>query len=152
VPSRRITSTYADPLAWLVLYAAERAIDSAGNDPIRAREAVGHLFVSDFCTIHTMQDIAAASPGRHVSPLRFSGANPGVAGTLPCQLLGLSGPSMTLSMSPGTGLPTAVVIARAWLGQRTAEYIIITVHEVTAAGNHAVSSSVLGLRDHQSLL
>jgi len=142
LPPKRKASLYADPLSWLVLEAVERAIDEHGEELLSAREAVGHVAVSDHCTSHTMRELAATIPAGHISPLRFSGANPGSICSLPAQFLGFSGPSMTLSMPPEKGLPPAVTIARLWLRQGSASHVLVTSHDVAASG-HRVTSRLL---------
>lgn len=140
-PKQKV-SLYADPVSWLVLEAVERAVGECDEDLLSARETVGHIAVSDQCTTHTMRGIAVAIPSGRVSPLRFSGANPGSICSLPCQLLGFSGPSMTLSMPPEKGLPIAVTIARVWLNQRSAAYALVTSHRADASG-HCITSTIL---------
>jgi hypothetical protein len=142
VRPKQKASLYADPLSWLVLEAVERAIDAYGGDLLSVREAVGHIAVSDHCTIYTMRGIAAAIPAGRISPLRFSGANPGSICSLPAQFHGFSGPSMTLSMPPDRGLPLAVSIARVWLRQRSAAYMLITSHSADTSG-HRITSTIL---------
>jgi hypothetical protein len=135
-------SLYADPVSWLVLEAVKRAMSEGHEDLLAASEAVGHITVSDHCTTHTMRGIAAAVPAGRVSPLRFSGANPGSICSLPSQLLGFSGPSMTLSMPAEKGLPTAVAIARVWLHQRSAAYVLVTSHSA-GDSEHRITSAIL---------
>jgi hypothetical protein len=142
VRTKQKASLYADPLSWLVLEAVERAIDSCGGDLLSARESVGHIAISDHCTAHTMREIAAAIPAGRISPLRFSAANPGSICSLPAQFHRFSGPSMTLSMPPDRGLPPALSIARTWLRQRSAAYVLITSHAADASG-HSITSTVL---------
>lgn len=145
-PSQMV-SVYADPVSWLVLEAVERAMGEGHEDLLAAREAVGHIAVSDHCTTHTMRGIAAAIPAGRISPLRFSGANPGSICSLPSQLLGFSGPSMTLSMPPEKGLPTAVAVARVWLRQRSAAYVLVTSHSA-GASRHRITSTILRACPH----
>ncbi|MGY4742899.1 coronafacic acid synthetase [Streptomyces sp. ATMOS53] len=143
---KRKASLYADPLSWLVLDAVEQALGACGGDftpaDASAKEAVGHIAVSDQCTTHTMRQLAEAIPAGRISPLRFSGANPGSICSLPCQLLGFSGPTMTLSMTPEKGLPPAMAVARAWLRQGSATHVIVTAHRADASG-HRVASTIL---------
>jgi hypothetical protein len=135
-------SLYADPLSWLVLDAAEHAVGECHEELLPVGETVGHIVVSDHCTTHTMREIAEAIPAGRLSPLRFSGANPGSVCSLPSQLLGFSGPSMTLSMPPEKGLPPAVAVARVWLRQGAAAYVLITSHRAGGPG-HRVTTTVL---------
>ncbi|MEI5519908.1 coronafacic acid synthetase [Streptomyces brasiliscabiei] len=143
-PPKRKASLYADPLSWLVLDAVEQALGACGGiltpADAPARRSVGHIAVSDQCTTHTMRQLAAAIPSGRVSPLRFSGANPGSICGLPSQLLGLGGPTMTLSMPPEKGLPPALLVARAWLRQDSASHVIVTTHRADASGHHVTST------------
>ncbi|WP_460072574.1 coronafacic acid synthetase [Streptomyces sp. YKOK-I1] len=138
----RRTSVYADPVSWLVLEAVERAVEAYGGDLRAARDGVGHIVVSDHCTAHTMRELAATIPAGRISPLRFSGANPGSVCGLSAQLLGFGGPSLTLSMPPEKGLPPAMAVARVWLAQGTATHVLVTTHRADASG-HRVTSTIL---------
>ncbi|WP_381790201.1 coronafacic acid synthetase [Streptomyces niveus] len=142
VRPRPRASLYADPLSWLVLDAVERAAESYGGELRSAPEGVGHIVVSDQCTAHTMRDIAAEVARGRVSPLRFSGANPGSVLSLTSQLLGFSGPSMTLSMRPERGLVFALALTRLWLHTSSATHVLVTSHRSDAPG-HRVTSSIL---------
>jgi hypothetical protein len=142
VQPKRKASLYADPLSWLVFEAVERAVDEYGEKLLAAKGSVGHIAVSDHCTTHTIRELAAAIQAGRISPLRFSGANPGSICSLPCQLLGFNGPSLTLSMNPDNGLPPAVAIARVWLRQGSADYVLVTSHSASAPG-HRVTSTIL---------
>jgi hypothetical protein len=139
---RRKASFYADPLSWLVFSAVEHAVDGCPEELLASPESVGHIVVSDRCTTHTMRETAAAIAVGRISPLRFSGANPGSVCSLPSQLLGFAGPSMTLSMPPEKGLAPAVTIARVWLRQRSAVHVLITSHRADESG-HRVTSTIL---------
>lgn len=142
VRPRRRACLYADPLSWLVLEAVERAAETCGGELRSARDGVGHIVVSDQCTAHTMRDIAAAVAEGRVSPLRFAGANPGAVLGLTSQLLGLSGPSLTLSMPPERGLVFALALTRLWLYRSSATHVLVTSHRSDASG-HRVASSIL---------
>lgn len=142
VRPRQKASLYADPLSWLVFEAVERAVADYGEELLSEREDVGHIVISDHCTTHTMGSIGAEIPRGRISPLRFSGANPGSICSLPSQFLGFSGPSMTLSMPPEKGSPTAVTIARSWLRQRSVAHVFVTTHS-TRASHHRVTSTIL---------
>ncbi|MDX3311251.1 coronafacic acid synthetase [Streptomyces sp. NPDC054884] len=147
VRPRQKASLYADPLSWLVLDAVEQALGACGGDVAPAdawaKDGVGHIAVSDLCTTHTMRQLAGAIAEGRFSPLRFSGANPGSICSLPSQLLGFSGPTMTLSMPPEEGLPPALAVARAWLRQDCATRVIVTAHRADAASGHRVTSTIL---------
>lgn len=142
VRRRQRACLYADPASWLVLEAVQLALDDAGDDLTAAVEDVGHVTVSDQCTLSTIGSVAAAVETGRLSPLRFSGANPGSVGTLPSQILGFSGPTLTLSMPPRAGIPVALTIARAWLHRQQATYVLVTAHTCDSSG-HLVTSEIL---------
>lgn len=123
------TSAYADPLSWLVFEAVERALDSCRDAVLTAGQTVGHIVVSDICTLHTMQHIARDLVRNRLSPLRFSGACPGLICSLPGQLLRFSGPSLVLSMPPQDGLVPAALLAQDWLNSGAASYVLVSAHE-----------------------
>ena len=137
---KQTASVYADPVSWLVFDAVEHAVDGWAEELLSARETVGHIVVSDHCTTYTMRAIAAAIPQGRISPLRFSGANPGSVCGLTSQLLGFGGPSLTLSMPPEKGLPPAVTIARVWLRRRSAVHVLITSHSADESGHRVIST------------
>lgn len=133
-------SLYADPLSWLVLSAVKSAIALNSEVLNATRRTVGHIVVSDSCTLHTLHAIARTVPSGHVSPLKFSGACPGLVCSLPSQLLGFSGPSMVLSMPGLQGKHYALTQARTWLNERIASHVIVTIHYANALGHHVTSS------------
>lgn len=151
VPVRRIPSVYADPVAWLILAGVEQSIADCSEDIAAVADSVGHIVVSDVCTCHTMRDLANTIADGHLSPLRFSGANPGAICGLSCHVLRLRGPSATLSMRPADGLPAAVAIGRMWLRQRAAEFVVLSAHRLSEQGRHMVSSTIIG-RDRSELV
>lgn len=150
-PSRRTVSLYADPLSWLVLEAVERAMDDAKRPSLPERRDMGHLVVSDICTLHTMRELAGGIPDGRMSPLRFAGANPGQVCGLSSMLFGLNGPSMVLSMPPAEGVRPALTILRGWLSEALATAVILSLHHVDPMG-HNVSSTILSRPgDHESI-
>lgn len=138
--SRQRASLYADPLSWLVFDAVGQAVNELGEKILSAKNTVGHIVVSDQCTTFTMLEIGTSIPAGRFSPLRFSGANPGLICTLPSQLLGFSGPSLVLSMPPDAGLPPAMTVARAWLRERMASHVFVTYHLEDASGHRVVTT------------
>lgn len=122
-------SAYADPVSWLVFEAVEKALQSVRDSVLAARRTVGQIVVSDICTLHTMQHIARDLPRNRLSPLRFSGACPGLVCSLPGQLLHFSGPSLVLSMPPEAGLLPAALLARDWLSSGAASHVLVSAHE-----------------------
>jgi hypothetical protein len=148
VRPRRRASLYADPLSWLVLEAVERALDTPGAQPVAAAEQIGHIVVSEWCTGHTMSHLAAQIQQGRMSPLRFAGANPGAVCGFTCQVLGFSGPALTLSMAPAEGLAVATTIAADWLRGAAADWVILTAHDDGAPG-HEITSTILRRRGQQ---
>ncbi|OSN08189.1 coronafacic acid synthetase [Lonsdalea iberica] len=137
----RKASLYADPLAWMVYDAVELALEKDREAICAAKRTVGHIVISDQCTAHTLREIGAAISSGRISPLRFSGACPGLVCALPGQFLGFNGPSMVLSMPAEQGLPAAAAIARNWLSEHAASHVIVTCHEADTAG-HSVTSVI----------
>ncbi|PWC14028.1 coronafacic acid synthetase [Brenneria corticis] len=139
-------SLYADPLAWLVLEAVEQALKENSSALASSGLAVGHIAVSDQCTAHTLHGIGTTIPSGRISPLRFSGACPGMICCLPSLFLGFSGPSLVLSMPPASGLPPALAIASIWLHECSATHVIVTYHRKDTSG-HGVTSLILANQD-----
>ncbi len=99
--------------------------------------------MSDVCTLHTMQHIARDLGRNRLSPLRFSGACPGLVCSLPGQLLRFSGPSLVLSMPPQDGLRPA-----AWLDSGAASYVLVSAHDTDGA-QHRARCTLLQLQTEQ---
>ncbi|QDX31001.1 hypothetical protein [Dickeya poaceiphila] len=134
--SAQKASLYADPLSWLILETVEQAIAGHRDAITSACASVGHIAISDQCTLKTIHDIAATLSSGHLSPLRFSGACPGTVISLPSQFRRFSGPSMVWSMPPDNTQHYAAVLARVWLDEGAATHVIITTHHVDASGHH----------------
>ncbi|MGW7489009.1 hypothetical protein [Streptomyces sp. NPDC054786] len=126
--SRNGSSLFADPLAWLMAEAVERAADDCGTDLSAVGDQVGMVAISDACTLETMRAIAKATPRGRLSPLKFAGANPGSVAGLPCIRNGFRGPTLTLSMSPAPALPSALAMAEGWIARGSARYVLIGSH------------------------
>ncbi|GAA2616684.1 hypothetical protein SMC26_09180 [Actinomadura fulvescens] len=129
--SRARTSFYADPVAWLVVDALERALEQADKRAQAACAETGVLAVSAYGTRHTMGTIARQVPRGRVSPLRFAGASPGSLAGLACIVLGFRGPSLLLCMPPETARPVALSIASNWMTTGLCEYVAVAEHTVT---------------------
>ncbi|WUI03656.1 hypothetical protein OHR68_18175 [Spirillospora sp. NBC_00431] len=143
---RSRASFYADPAAWLVVDAIERALDGAGERVLAARAETGVLAVSAHATRHTMRSIARQAAAGRVSPLRFAGASPGSLAGLPCIVLGLRGPSLLLGMAPETARTAALAVVSNWLATRQCRYVAVAEH--TVAGTvHTVRGRILGARE-----
>jgi hypothetical protein len=141
--SRNKSSNYADPVAWLAVEAARRALANMPAD-LGAQDDTAVLAISAQCTIGTIHDIAARAQSGLLSPLHFAGANPGSLAGLVCMNWQFRGPSLALTMPPASGIGTALIVSRNWLRLGQARYVLIIAHEVGAAG-HVASCSVLGL-------
>ncbi|KPW22277.1 Coronafacic acid synthetase component [Pseudomonas cannabina pv. alisalensis] len=141
-------SAYADPLSWLVFEAVDYVLDNCRDAVLAAGQTVGHIVVSDVCTLHTMQHIARDLGRNRLSPLRFSGACPGLVCSLPGQLLRFSGPSLVLSMPPQDGLRPAALLARDWLDSGAASYVLVSAHDTDGA-QHRARCTLLQLQTEQ---
>lgn len=142
--SRNSSSRYADPVAWLAVEAARRALERTPA-VLDAREDTAVLAVSEHGTLGTMRGIAARMRAGRISPLRFAGANPGLLAGLVCLEWGLRGPSLALTMPAALGVDTAQVVADGWLRRGQARYVLLLTHELCGP-EHAASCRVLGLR------
>lgn len=142
--SRNSSCLYADPVAWLAVETARRAL-ARTPDVLDARDDTAVLAVSEHGTLDTMRDIAARMRAGRISPLRFVGANPGLLAGAVCLEWRLRGPSLTLTMPPALGVDTAQVVAGGWLRRGQARYVLLLTHELCGP-EHATSCRVLGLR------
>lgn len=138
---RQRPSFYADPVSWLALEAFEQALSHCSEDLTQWPEHIGLITLSDTCTLQTMREIEAKLAEGLISPLKFSGANPGAIGSLPSHFFGFSGPTLVLSMPPEEGLDLATMLAEEWLREGNAKFVVITRHWMTTDG-HRVESTI----------
>ncbi|MCC4597094.1 hypothetical protein NRY95_03630 [Xanthomonas campestris pv. phormiicola] len=131
-------SAYADPLAWLLLDAVERTLAPCRDAVLAAHATVGQIVVSDLCTLPTMRHIARDLARNRLSPLRFSGACPGLICSVPAQQFRFNGPSLVLSMPPESGMTYAALLARDWLHSAAASHVLLSAHHADAAGHRMV--------------
>lgn len=132
-------SFYADPVSWLMLEAAEQAVGQCIG-VTEYPEDVGVITVSDVCTIQTMTEIASRLMDGYISPLRFSGANPGAVGSLPSHFWSFSGPTLVFSMLPEEALGIVKTTAGMWLQDGSARHVIVNRHWMRPDGHHARST------------
>jgi len=142
--SRNSACLYADPVAWLAVEAARRALDRIPA-VLDARDDTAVLAVSAYATLGTMRGIAARMRAGRISPLRFAGANPGLLAGAVCLEWRLRGPSLALTMPPALGVDTAQVVADGWLRRGQAQYVLLLTHELRGP-EHTASCQVLGGR------
>ncbi len=143
---RQRPSLYADPLSWLIFDVVENVTSQQEGSFLAAKEGVGHIVVSEACTSFTMAELSTAIDLGHLSPLRFSGANPGLVCTLPSQLLGFCGPSLVFSMAPSKGADPALDIARSWLRSGRASHVFISCHQRELDDQHVVSTVLIRIK------
>jgi hypothetical protein len=135
--SRNAPSFYADPAAWLVTHAVERALGDCAEDVLGQPDEVAVIVVSSQATEATMAGIARSAQAGRVSPLRFAGASPGLLAGLPCARLGLRGPSLLLTMGGPDGFDTAALLADSWLRAAHARYVLVVSHQRRGARHEA---------------
>ncbi|MCR6488437.1 hypothetical protein M8542_36980 [Amycolatopsis sp. OK19-0408] len=130
---RRGPRKFADPAAWLVRSALERA-RPAGP----AGGAVGVIGISEVATRQTLLAVAADAALGHSSPRRFVAAGPGTLIGLGCVELGYTGPSLLLTMPEAPGRELAGVLAEDWLTSEppAADSVAIVSYTVDAPDAH----------------
>jgi 3-oxoacyl-(acyl-carrier-protein) synthase len=132
-------SFYADPVAWLVADAAERALDDSGrrDELLAARDDVAVVVLTGAEALPTPRAIAARAATGRVSPLRFAGANPGILAGLACIRLRLRGPSLVLADADDAAVAAALTVAGFWLHSGRARHAVVVRHEHRAEGHTA---------------
>lgn len=123
--TQRQAVRYADPAAWTVAAAIDRAIARAKNELATALQDVAVIVISDEGPQETMASIAEAWRAGHSSPLRYPAANPGSLAGVPSILLGFRGPTLNLATRPKLAVPVALLVATNWLQRRAARYIAL---------------------------
>ncbi|GAA3841047.1 coronafacic acid synthetase [Sphaerisporangium flaviroseum] len=136
-------SFFADPLAWLVAAAIERALDGAQVEPVMA----GIVVMSDTAALPTSRVIAGEARRGRVSPLRFAGSNPGILAGLSCARWGLRGPSLVLTGAFPKVSDTGFTVARRWLADGHARHVVCATYRTVPGGAHTADCVLLGSSD-----
>jgi 3-oxoacyl-(acyl-carrier-protein) synthase len=124
--TRNRPSFYADPVAWLVVAAVEKALGPCRDDVLAEPDEVAVLVTADDTWLPTHRRIAEDTARGRVSPLRFAGSNPGILAGLTCSTFGLRGPSLVLALDPDDAADTARTLAADWLRNGKATYVLWT--------------------------
>ncbi|MEU3825516.1 polyketide synthase [Streptomyces sp. NPDC029080] len=135
-------SFFADPVAWLVTAAVDRALRASADDLTAAPDRVGVITLSGTCSALTMTALADSARRGRISPLRFAGAHPGVLAGLTCIRRKFRGPTLALAMDPVHGLDPAAAVTAAWLGGGQASHVLLAVH-LTRDGIHTARCAVV---------
>jgi 3-oxoacyl-(acyl-carrier-protein) synthase len=116
---------YADPAAWLVVAAVERALEAARVEPQDLTDRVGIILISEDGPAETIHTVALAAREGQISPLRFAAVTPAsLVGTV-CIVFGFHGPTLTLTCPTSIGLPPARAVADGWLTRGVADWIVM---------------------------
>jgi hypothetical protein len=138
-------SFYADPAAWMVAAAVERALagpdGTSGIAPAELDET-GIIVAAESLALQTFGVIAAGASRGRVSPLRFAGCNPGILAGLSCIRHGFRGPSLVLNGIFMKAVQAALAVASDWLEHDQAQQVICATYQGDA-GRHAVKWVVL---------
>ncbi|WEH35108.1 hypothetical protein PZB75_18135 [Streptomyces sp. AM 4-1-1] len=146
---RRIPSTYADPVAWMMADAVAAALDACGADAPAELSEVAVIGISEHATRHTLRAVAAGVPAGRMSPMRFAAAGPGSLVGVVCAVFGFQGPTLMLPMP----VADAAVVTRAmitdWLtgDAASAAHVVVVTHECAEDGRHRARCFVLGRRN-----
>ncbi|GAA1234900.1 hypothetical protein GCM10009665_26360 [Kitasatospora nipponensis] len=122
--TRNRPSFYADPVAWLIVSAAEEALAPCREEVLAEPDEVAVLVTNDGRALPTHLRIARDTARGRVSPLRFAGSNPGILAGLTCLTLGLRGPSLVLEADPDDAADVATALAGHWLHTGQARYVL----------------------------
>lgn len=122
--TRNRPSFYADPVAWLILSAAEEALALCREEVLAEPDEVAVLVTHDGRPLPTHLRIAKEAARGRVSPLRFAGSNPGILAGLTCLTLGLRGPSLVLEADPDDAADVTTALAGEWLRTGRAQYVL----------------------------
>ncbi|HEY8982092.1 MAG TPA: beta-ketoacyl synthase N-terminal-like domain-containing protein [Streptomyces sp.] len=140
--ARNKPSFYADPVAWLIVSAAEEALASCREAVLAEPDEVAVLVTSAGGALPTHERIVRDAARGLVSPLRFAGANPGILAGLTCITLGLRGPSLALEGRPGDAADTALTVAGDWLRTGQARSVLWVAYR-RGDGAHTAGCVVL---------
>lgn len=147
--ARRVSSVvrYADPAAWCVVAAIDRALESVAGGRDVAGEGVGLALVSESGPVETMSTVAASVREGFVSPMRFAAATPASLAGLACIVFGFKGPTLTLTMPAEQGLAVAETVAANWLGRGAAELVLLLTCAFKNGAGPAATCRVLGRKE-----
>jgi hypothetical protein len=135
---------YADPAAWVVLAAIDRAISSCEWGLAADRTNLGIIVSSVDGTIETVARLVQdTANGGRMSPLRFAGAGPWSLAGLPCIMLGLGGPSLVLTTSMSDAQEVLSNLVTSWLDRQRVEAVVLAVHSKNA-DKHCSSCGIIG--------
>ncbi|MFJ9968674.1 hypothetical protein [Streptomyces avermitilis] len=140
VPARRRSVRYADPVAWLVLDVLTRALPDPGPD----RSTLGVIAVTEHATGESLRSVAQEAAEGRVSPLHFVAASPGTVIGLSCAQLGITGPTMLLTMAASASLGIARELAEVWLADQepACPAVAVVGHETTPDG-HSITFELI---------
>jgi 3-oxoacyl-(acyl-carrier-protein) synthase len=135
-------SFFADPLAWMVVAAIERALGGIPMEPAMTDET-GVLVMRDTGALPTSRVIARQAQRGQVSPLRFAGSNPGILAGLSCIRWELRGPSLVLTGAFAKVAGAGLTVARRWLADGHARHVVCAGYQEGPEG-HTVRCVILG--------
>lgn len=106
---------FADPAAWTVAMAVQKALADSGLPLDAGTEDIGLITVSSDGPREVLRHVGRAASAGSMSPLKFPAANPGTLAGLACIVCRLQGPSLNVTMPPSQGIPVALAQLQHWL-------------------------------------
>lgn len=128
---------YADPASFTVATAAARALAARRADVLAAHDRVGVIAISPDGPLDAIAGMNAASREGSSSPIRFPASNAGSLAGLTAIGFTLRGPTLMLTLPPGSGVAAGALLSRAWLGRGSADFMLLGACVATPEGPSA---------------
>ena len=121
----RDTIRYADPAAWTIAAAVQKAMNSAPVSWADHNNRVGLVLVGARGPKDATRAVMSTVPHGYVSPLHFAAAGPGALLAVACIALCLRGPTLNLTVPVERGVPIGGLVAYHWLRDGVTKYVFL---------------------------
>lgn len=133
-PKIRASIRYADQAAWITATAVTRALARAGDGWSELRHQIGMIVLGDQGPGATMAGMQEEGAKGFSSPLHYAASGPWTLVGVSCIAFGFRGPTLSLTMDPQAGLPTALTLCQAWLARKAARMMVVAACRTSASG------------------
>ena len=135
---------YADPVAWQMATAANRALKGWSTRMQPFLNSVGLVSVSATGPSEALRHIASSAGAGLVSPLRFPAANAGTLAAVTCIAFEFRGPTLNLTMPCRSGVPKALEFADYWVSAQAISFVLVSSHIQLTASDHLARCVLFG--------
>jgi hypothetical protein len=133
-PRIRASIRYADQAAWITATAVTKTLAAAGDGWSELRHQIGMIVLGNQGPGATMAGMQEEGTKGFSSPLHYAASGPWTLVGVSCIAFGFRGPTLSLTMDPQDGLPTALTLCQAWLARKAARLMVVAACRTDAAG------------------